>query len=140
MQITNYYCPKTNDFKVRGNDYSVEGEMHIKIRIYICKGVDPYGNTCKSEDVIKAEINTSYLSFPIVASYFDIEDYSNPIKEYIDDFFWDYYTYGTNYVASIHMRQNSVQLIDSIFSYSPDAIQKSFVCMHSFLLLRQFLK
>ena len=51
----------------------------------------------------------------------------------MDDFFWDTYAYGFKKATSIHIRKNTVQLQDSLFSYSPDANEKYFICILIFL-------
>ena len=102
--------------------------MGIGVYVTLCQGKDAYGNTWKTADVIKSEINTGYAGFPIVDGYFDAEDYSTPIKEYLDDYLWEYLNYDFAKTWTIHVRENTVQLQDSIFSYSPDANEETFIC------------
>ena len=102
--------------------------MNIGIYVTICQGKDAYGNTWKSEDIIKSEINSGSYGFQIVDAYFDAEDYDIPIKEYPDDFIWDSLVYDLGKQVSMHVRENTMQLQDSIFSYSPDANVETFIC------------
>ena len=102
--------------------------MGIGVYVTLCQGKDAHGNTWKSADIIKSEINSGYAGFPMVDGYFDAEDYSKPIKEYLDDYIWEYLNYDFEKDWTIHIRENIVQLQDSIFSYSPEANVETFIC------------
>ena len=74
-----YLCPKNSDFFVRAN-YNSENYEFIQITLSKWSGSD-----CKSDTEINDVLNTHYIDFAIVSTYFDFNDYSNPIKYYLQD-------------------------------------------------------
>ena len=63
----------------------------------------------------------------VINTYFDFEDYSNPLKTYIDDRF----LYGmlTNFSKQylVYIRENKAETIDDYFNYSPNGDESGFV-------------
>ena len=56
----------------------------------MCKNTDSKGNAWKSDNDIKKAIVKSNLATILVNSYFDGDDFSNPIKDYLDDRIYDF--------------------------------------------------
>ena len=63
---------------------------------------------------------------PIVNSYFDANDYSTPVKYYLDDRLFDYPLYGFRKEVYTYISQDSATLEDNIYRYSSDQVQMDF--------------
>ena len=63
----------------------------------------------------------------VINSYFDFEDYDQPIKTYIDDrFFFSLMTSITrNFLA--YVKTNEAETLDDFFNYSPQGKESSFI-------------
>ena len=79
LGLSTYVCPKNTDFFIRANFNSDNYEV---IQITIEKWS---GSNCKSESEIKSVLNTNYIDIALISSYFDFEDYENPIHYYLQD-------------------------------------------------------
>ena len=77
--LSTYVCPKNTDFFIRANFNS---DNYEAIQITIGKWT---GNNCKSESEINNVMNKNYIDIVVVSSYFDFEDYENPIHYYLQD-------------------------------------------------------
>ena len=77
--LSTYVCPKNTDFFIRANFNSDNYEV---IQITVGKWS---GNNCKSDTEINSVINKNYIDIAIISSYFDFEDYQNPIHYYLQD-------------------------------------------------------
>ena len=69
-----YLCPKNSDFFIRANYNS---EFYEFIQISLSKWS---GSNCKSDDEINDVINSHYIDIGIVSTYFDFNDYTDPVK------------------------------------------------------------
>ena len=96
---------------------------YFELDLRKCTGLQ----TCESEDAINSLISASFLDMAVVNAYFDFEDYSNPIKTYIDDRF--YYSLLTNFSKDyiVYVRENKAETLDDYLNYSPDGDESSFV-------------
>ena len=99
-------------------------------------GHDSKGNPWKSEAEIQKAIDSSVFTGLLVNTYFDGNDLTNPIKDFIDERIYDYPMNGVYKHIYAYMRDNPVELKDSIYRYSTDGIQKSFNCKLYFFDIR----
>ena len=125
MKIENYYCPKDNNFQLLGNFYN-DGYKVFLFLISQWSGTDSKGNPWKSDAQIKTALSTAYLDAPIVNSYFDANDYSTPIKYYLDDRLFDFPLYGFRKEIYTYISQDAAMLEDKIFSYSSNQVEVDF--------------
>ena len=82
--IPGFYCPKSRDLFVLGNALS-STYKYFEINIIRC---DSSTSTCQLDSVIDEVILNMEIGVFLVNSYFDSDDYSNPINTYIDDRFY----------------------------------------------------
>ena len=80
--ITNYLCPVQNNYTLHGDFNS--REFHY-IRSIITKWINSTENSnhWKAEEEIDRVVNSGYIDIALVNSYFDFDDYENPIKKYL---------------------------------------------------------
>ena len=86
------------------------------------------GNKCKTDSEIATALNKSYIQMTFVNTYFDVEDYSHPIKDFLDDSIYDYLVSGYTKQISTFVKLNRISLKDTIYRYSPDGTEDSFIC------------
>ena len=81
----------------------------------------------KNETEINDYIDNSSLIVLVSSSYFDFDDYENPIKSYIDTKF--YYNLDSSFTktADIYVRKSFAEQSDSIFQFQPSSSQSSFI-------------
>lgn len=80
--MDSYLCPQNNDYYLQG-DFNSEVFSDVEILIYKCVNSTENNNHCKSDAEISNKVSTGYLDIAIVNSYFDFDDYQNPIKRYV---------------------------------------------------------
>ena len=80
--MDSYLCPQNNDYYLQG-DFNSEVFSDVEILIYKCVNSTENNNHCKSDAEITNKVSTGYLDIAIVNSYFDFDDYQNPIKRYV---------------------------------------------------------
>ena len=74
-----YACPTSLNYTLQGNSYA-STYSYLSIQIKRCTG-----SKCKSLTEINNAINGKMLNMVMVNTYFDLEDYSSPVKTYLDD-------------------------------------------------------
>ena len=123
-----YYWPKTTNFTVKGNFYD-PNYSRIEVQVLKWNGTDSKGNLWKSDEIIKSKMSEIYLDVILSNSYFDGDDYENPIKDYMDDRIYAFPNWGYWSGMTAYMQKNSIELKDSVYRYSPDGDNKEFSCM-----------
>ena len=136
MNIGNYYCPQTNDFHLLGNFYNPKYSAFI-FTILKWSGTDSKGNPCQSDAQIQYALSYAYLDVPIVNSYFEGNDYSTPIKYYLDDRLFDFPLYGYRKEVYIYLSQDAAMLEDNIYSYSSNQVEVDFNGKSSLILFHK---
>ena len=108
-----YLCPKNSDFFVRAN-YNSENYELVQVNLYKWSG-----SNCKSDAEINDVINSHYIDIGIISTYFDFNDYTNPVKYYLQDDNYIYLIYNlvpemSQYV-NYYILKNTAFLNDDIF-------------------------
>ena len=79
MGLAAYVCPKNTNFFVRANLNSDDYEI---VQISAGKWT---GTNCKSDDEINDVITAHKIDLALISTYFDFDDYQNPIHYYLQD-------------------------------------------------------
>ena len=66
-------------------------------------------------------------------SYFDFDDYDNPIKHYIDTKMYFTLISGFTKQADIYVQQNHAEQNDSIFQFQPSVIENNFINVETYV-------
>ena len=77
LGIDQYFCPSSRDFKVRGNSFSDTYE-YFALSISKCEGASWAGD-------IDDKIKYMNVDIAVANTFFDFDDFEDPIKTYIDD-------------------------------------------------------
>ena len=80
--ISSYLCPIHNDYFLQG-DFNSEVFRDVEILIFKCVNSTQNNNHCKTQQQISDAVNNGYLDIALINSYFDFDDYENPIKTYL---------------------------------------------------------
>ena len=74
-----FYCPSSLNYTVQGNLYA---DAYSFIQI----DVKPWsGANCKTQAEIDSFVNGKIFNLAIINTYFDFDDYTSPIKTFIDN-------------------------------------------------------
>ena len=86
LGIKEFYCPDSREFAALGNILS-ETYKYFEFNVNKCdNATSPV--VCATPAEIDAVQKTLEIDLYVVNSYFDFDDYNNPIKTYIDDRFY----------------------------------------------------
>ena len=98
----------------------------IRFKIIKWTGQDSKGNPCASNEEMTNILDTSEMFVAFVNSYFDGNDFENPVKYYIDDRIYDIIDTRYEKFTFAYIKENTLSLQDNIFNYSPDSIDSKF--------------
>ena len=94
-------------------DYNSEISYVIEISIYQCTNTTQNGNHCKPSTEIEDLYDKGFINILTKSGYLDYDDYSTPIKEYInDDNTLDLVNYATNSII-FNVQENHALLSDN---------------------------
>ena len=77
--LDTYLCPKNTDYYISSN-YNSEEFALIEVLLSKCSS-----GICQPDSVMNTILNSHYVEFAIVNTYFDYNDYENPVKTYLED-------------------------------------------------------
>ena len=124
--ITSYLCPKLSDVQLLGNLYS-SYMKYISIKISKWNGTTSSGVPCKMQYEINDYIDTYSPKIIVSQSYYDFDDYKDPIKHYIDTKMLFKLISEFTIESNIYVQENHAEQRDSIFQFQPSAIENSFI-------------
>ena len=81
-KMSKYLCPIHKDYFLQG-DFNSEVFSDVEVLIYKCVNSTLNNNHWKTPQQISDAVNYGYLDIALVHSYFDFDDYENPIKRYV---------------------------------------------------------
>ena len=116
-----YYCPKERNLVVSGNLISTEYN-YVKILIKKCTG----SATCHSTADIDTALKKTELKLAISNAYFDLGDYSDPVKHFYDDEFRWRMVPGFKLSKFVQVQNNDASVRDSPVPFSPATSHKFF--------------
>ena len=109
LNLYSYVCPKDTNFFLRAN-FNSDNYESVQIRFSKC-----IGNYWKSDAEIANVLNTNIVSFAIISSFFESNDFENPVYHYLQD--------SNEYIMSMTLTEfvtftvnrNNAYLEDSIY-------------------------
>lgn len=87
LGLDNYWCPTINNITIGGVYYSSEYD-YIEIKIAKCKNSSSSPIICQPSATIDSAILGSF-NVVFISRYFEINDYDNPVKSYISQYFYN---------------------------------------------------
>ena len=128
--VNNFLWPESTDLYVMGNSFA-DNYTYFELLITRWSGTDSKGNPWKSDAEIDKVIDSTYIQLAMINNYFDFDDFSKPIKSFLDDKFFYPLTSGFTKNAYMYIRQNTAEQKDSLFRYQPSGSQSSFISIES---------
>ena len=122
LNIEDYLCPMTYDFELLGNDFSDSYSFFSVEAVRWVNGTYD-GLTCKTDAEIDEVINTLTIDMTMVNSFFDFDNYDDPVQSFLDDRY--FFSTISDYTkeASIYIRNNEYEVSLLIVSLSIDPRQ-----------------
>ena len=81
--IEEYYCPENKDYYIVSNYNSPEFQS---LKIYISECNSTKHSYWRSPSEIEMFIKNNIVDLKIIYSYFDFENFENPVKTYLGDY------------------------------------------------------
>ena len=110
--IEDYLCLKNDDYYLSSD---LNGDVSTALVFYVWKWQGDENITCKSDQEIQNVIDEGYLNIALLSSYFDFDDYENPIKTYLNDFNVLSFTDGLSQTYEIKVQENEALIADNIW-------------------------
>ena len=112
--LENYACPKRNDYYLSADFYS-DLTAQLEIKVKKCENTTENNNHWKPDSEIVSWMSNRHFHAAILSAYFDYEDYTNPIKTFVED--TDIMTLIDGFWQSLEVKvqQNFANLADSLF-------------------------
>ena len=77
-----YLCPVSSDYFLQG-DFNSEVFYDIEIYVTKCSNITQNNTIWKDEEEIDRVINSGYIDIALLNTFFDFDDYEDPIKTYL---------------------------------------------------------
>lgn len=77
--LATFLCPKNTDYYLQANYHS---DNYSGIEIFVRKCAS---GSCQSDATIQGVLDTHQVELALLNSYYDFEDYEEPIKTYLED-------------------------------------------------------
>jgi len=114
LSIATFFCPVNYGYSLTSNQYSDYHE-NIEIRLERCS------TGCVSSVLINSFIQDGSFELVTVNSYFDFKDYSDPVKQYLQQGDLSYLIQDFAQLIDITIQENNAETFDSIFfNVSPE--------------------
>jgi len=119
LGINNAYCSTDRNFLIQGNSLS-EDFLYIELLLTKCSG-----SGCPAD--LNSKISKMKVEVPVVNTFFNFDDYQDPVKTYIDGRFS--YDLLPGYVKTnyVFLKKNEAEYQDSYWAYQPGGNKKEFV-------------
>ena len=131
MSIKDYFWPANNNYYLQGNLLS-DNLSYINLKLIRWNPANSKGIQCKSKQDIDSFISNVGVGIFTASSYFDFDDFSDPVKHYVNDGLYFYFAPGFTKLVSIYVKENSYELSDSIFRYEPSTAKNKFISTDDF--------
>ena len=120
IKLSKSVCPKTNDYYISSN-YLGDQTSILEILIKKWENTTENNNHWKDDSEINEKMNKHWVQIFVLSTYFDYDDFDNPLKTFVDD----QDAYGMNNQLSsyleIKVQQNKAYLSDNLFyNFNPE--------------------
>ncbi|CAI2382433.1 unnamed protein product [Moneuplotes crassus] len=121
LGIQEYLCPLSRNYIVQGNSLSTDF-IYLEFNIVKCT------EACPAD--LEDKISRLRVEIPFVNTYFDFDDYTSPVKTYIDGRLVVDMLPGYVKRDDVFIQKNEAEIQDSYFAYQPGGSKKEFVEIH----------
>ena len=112
--LSRYACPTSTDYYI-SSDYFASQFANLQVIVKKCTNTTENGNHCKTDAEIEDKMNNSRMQAAIISTYFDYDDYNNPIKTFLGPM--DIISLIPGFTKSLEVRvqENEASTADNIF-------------------------
>ena len=126
---TEFLCPDTFDIELLGDNLA---STYKFVELDIFKWANGTGIVWESQDQINNATNSVVVEIIIINSFFDLEDYNNPIKSYIQDGLEFYTINGNRNNVRLYFQENESERQDDYFALFPQSKEEKFLRLANF--------
>ena len=130
--IYNSLSPKSNDFYVMGN-YLSSNLTYLEVNFSRWLISDSNGNPCQTDADITNAVNNAGVAILLLNTFYNFDNFTQPITTYFDDQIFFYLINDYSQEANVYIRENSAEQLDSIFRYSSNGDQSTFISKSKFI-------
>ena len=118
FSIETHICPSTTDFYLVGD---LNSRVYRDIEIFIAPWNENNNNgvVWKPREEIDFVLNTGFINAPITISYFDFDDYVNPVKTILAEPDDHYLLNNATTWIEYFVRENTAMTSDNLFFNEP---------------------
>ena len=127
--VDEFLCPISNNFDLQGNVFS-NLYSYFQITIRRWENDTREDVICKDESEIYDKINQMSVGVTIVNSYFDFDNYENPVRTYLDDRYQFNTLSGYSKDIKFYISKNEAEVQDAFFNYAPGGDKIEFVSVN----------
>ncbi|CDW81502.1 UNKNOWN [Stylonychia lemnae] len=121
--IDDYYCPEWTNLTLQGNFHAPQFQF-LYLEFIKCTSK----SLCSNSTLLKKRIESSYIQLIPVSSFFDVQNYVQPIKHFMDDAFYPMVD-NMNIFATMLFRQSNIELADSLNGFYEEPFEDVFYQM-----------
>ena len=113
---TTFLCPDSYDFQIQGDNFA---SIFKYVQLQLNKWENGTGIQWESQTNIDNAVNQINIQILVVNSYFDFEDFNNPLKTYIEDKLQFFAINGTKNNVELYFQENESEKQDNYFLVYP---------------------
>lgn len=113
-EMDKYLCPTDDTYSLIG-DFNSGIFQNLEIFIFPCVNSTANNNHCQSDADISSMITSGYIDLALVNTYFDFDDYDEPVKSYVTSTNNMFLTPDLTQYYEGFIQQNKVSKSDNIF-------------------------
>ncbi|CDW89563.1 UNKNOWN [Stylonychia lemnae] len=118
----NYFCPDWQNLTIQGSWYSPVFK-YVQLTYQRCDN-----QNCSDEEEFQQWFQGKWIQQIIISSYFNIGDYDEPVKYFLDDSY-QAVEYGRTTYNNVFFKKNELKLSDNLIGFFNDLIQQYFYQM-----------
>ena len=118
MSLDKHICPSNDDYYMVG-DYNSKLFRDLEIYITPCNENNNEGVVWQPKEEIDRAIYNGYINIAITRSYFDFNDYENPVKTFLSESESFFMVEGITTWAGYYIQENTALRSDNLFYNEP---------------------
>ena len=118
LALDKYICPISDDYYLQG-DYNSKIFRDIEVFVSPCNENNTQGVVWKPKEEIDYIIETGFINIAIMRTYFDYDDYENPVKTFFGETENYFMIKDLTTWASYQVQENTALRSDNLFYNEP---------------------
>ena len=118
ISLNKYICPSNTDYYIQG-DLNSQIFRDIEIFVTPWNENNNEGVICQPSEVLEDAINNGYINVAVIRSYFDFDDYENPVKTFLSESENHFMLENTTTWIEYFVQENTAMRSDNIIFNEP---------------------